>query len=82
MSLGSSAQNINFNQEKAIDGAATGMLKEETKKEELTTELTREELRLIDQGQYENKYGDEKIDYEEAIKMTPIEEEEALGFQF
>ncbi len=48
----------------------------------MRVELTREELRLIDQGQYENKYGDEKIDYEEAIKMTPIEEEEALGFQF
>lgn len=39
MSLGSSAQNINFNQEKAKEGAATGMLKEENQEE-----LSREQI--------------------------------------
>lgn len=44
--------------------------------------LTPEELRLIDPEQYKQKYSDEEPNYEDRIKMTPVEEEEALTFQF
>ncbi|MDW5525297.1 DUF87 domain-containing protein [Carnobacterium maltaromaticum] len=44
--------------------------------------LSQEELRLIDSEQYQEKYTDTIPDYEERIKMTAVEKEEARSFQF
>lgn len=44
--------------------------------------LSQEELRQIDPEQYYERYGHEVIDYEERIKMTPVEKEEARTFEF
>ena len=44
--------------------------------------LSQEELRLIDPEQYQEHYADSLPNYEEQIKMTAIEEEEARSFQF
>lgn len=44
--------------------------------------LSQEELRIIDSEQYQEKYTDTIPDYEERIKMTAVEKEEARSFQF
>lgn len=45
--------------------------------------LTDEELRLIDPEQWKMKHPSEEIpNYSERIKMTPIEKDEALSFQY
>ncbi|UJF16794.1 DUF87 domain-containing protein (plasmid) [Jeotgalibaca sp. MA1X17-3] len=44
--------------------------------------LSQEELRLIDPKQYYERYAESIPNYEERIKMTAIEEEEARSFQF
>ncbi|MDN6731574.1 MAG: type IV secretory system conjugative DNA transfer family protein, partial [Atopostipes suicloacalis] len=44
--------------------------------------LSKEELRLIDPEQYKEKYGTDIPNYEEKIRMTHIEEEEARSFEF
>lgn len=45
--------------------------------------LTDEELRLIDHEQWKMKHPSEEIpNYSERIKMTPIEKDEALSFQY
>lgn len=44
--------------------------------------LSQEELRLIDPEQYQEQYEEVIPDYEERIRMTAIEKEEARSFQF
>ena len=50
----------------------------------MSVTLTDEELRLIDEKQYRQKFPDTdgEPNYQERIKMTSIEQEEALSFQF
>ena len=44
--------------------------------------LSQEELRLIDPEQYQEKYAGVIPDYEERIRMTAVEKDEARSFQF
>lgn len=48
----------------------------------MRVELTEEELRLIDNEQYQGKYPNAKPNYEERIEMTEPEKDEANSFQF
>jgi len=48
----------------------------------MRVELSDEELRLVAPDQYQEKFGNDVIDYEDEIEMTPIEEDEALSFQY
>jgi len=66
---------------KRVQGEA--LLINGSKRALMKVDLADEELRLIDPQQYEEKFGTlEQPDYEEKIKMTPIEEEEARSFQY
>lgn len=48
----------------------------------MKVELTEEELRLIDNEQYKEKYPNAEPNYEERIEMTEPEKAEAKSFQF
>lgn len=59
-----------------------GLMINGSKRAFMKVTLTEEELRLIDFEQYQEKYPEAIPNYEERIKMTPIEQEEARSFQF
>lgn len=59
-----------------------GLMINGSKRAFMRVTLTEEELRLIDFEQYKEKYPEAIPNYEERIKMTPIEQEEARSFQF
>jgi len=66
---------------KRVQGEA--LLINGSKRALMKVNLSDEELRLIDPEQYKEKFGiEERPNYEEEIKMTPIEEEEARSFQY
>lgn len=59
-----------------------GLIINGSKRAFMKVSLSEEELRLIDKDQYEEQYPNAIPNYEERIKMTPIEKEEARSFQF